>query len=192
MRLLAASQSVYPRRGAQLCLQSTLISTFPLTLQTLSLPATTSDESETSIADAVEDSLLGILGEGSEITDITLSKHGRRLLSMVGLTYTVTNINGMTAKVVIQMLQDSMDNGNFASALSSNSGVTVEGVSNLQTVNVSPTSAPTNPPPQKNAGSSYPILVSKSMHISQLCDQFIRLHAICPSVCLSVCVFTYL
>jgi hypothetical protein len=107
---------------------------------------------ETFIVDAVNDSLIEILGEGTEVTDILLSKSGRRLLSMFGLTYTVTNMNGMTANVVIQMLQDSMDNGNFASALSSNSGVTVEGVTNLQTVNVSPTSTPTNTPPQKNLG----------------------------------------
>lgn len=154
---------------------------------------------ESVITAAVKDSLIEILGDGIEITEISLSKHGRRLLSILSLTYTVSNIRDMTVKEVTQLLQDSMDNGDFVSTLSTNSGVTIEGVSDLQTTNISPTSAPINAPDQKKSGLCYFnhfFAPHQSAYLS-VCQSTYRVVCLFAciiylSICLSICLSFYM
>ena len=154
---------------------------------------------ESVITAAVKDSLIEILGDGIEVTEISLSKHGRRLLSVLSLTYTVSNIRDMTVKEVTQLLQDSMDNGDFVSTLSINSGVTIDGVSDLQTTNISPTSAPINAPDQKKSGLCYFnhfFAPHQSAYLS-VCQSTYRVVCLFAciiylSVCLSICLSFYM
>ena len=110
-------------------------------LQTLSglSPLQTADDS---FVAAVTDTVVALLGDDITVTGVTLSKHGRRLLANMNLMYTVTATNGMTAQDIIDALQDAMDSGDFLALLSAVAGVLMNDVSNLEAVDISPTSAP--------------------------------------------------
>lgn len=104
---------------------------------------------ETFIA-AVDEAVVELLGGKTTVTDITLSKHGRRLLSSVNLIYTVSVANGMNSGDIAKALKDSMDSGEFASTLSLISGLAIDSVTDLRTIDLSPTTAPTDTPAQPN------------------------------------------
>jgi hypothetical protein len=52
----------------------------------------------------------------------------------------------MTSSDVVDTLQDATDSGVFYVAFSANAGVLMDDVTNLQTVDVTPTAAPTSSP----------------------------------------------
>ena len=92
------------------------------------------------------DTVFDILGEGTTVTDVTLSHYGRRLLANQNLMYTITQTNGMTTQDIVEALQEATDSGDFFAAFSARAGVLMTDVSNLQTVDVTPTAAPTSSP----------------------------------------------
>ena len=102
---------------------------------------------------ALSITLVTLLGEGTTVSDVTLSSFGRRLLANQNLKYTITATNGMTAEDVTDTLQDAMDSGDFLALFSGNAGVLMNDVSNLQTVDLAPNDAPT-PSPKKGANSN--------------------------------------
>jgi hypothetical protein len=123
----------------------TLLTTSPQQSQTVSglCPLQTADDA---FVAALTDTVVALLGEGTSVSDVTLSKHGRRLLANQALKYTITQTNGMTTGDVVDTLQDATDSGVFYVAFSANAGVLMDDVSNLQTVDVTPTAAPTPSP----------------------------------------------
>jgi hypothetical protein len=120
----------------------TPILTSPLPSQTLSglAEGQTADDS---FVGALSDTLVTLLGEGTTVSDITLSSFGRRLLANQNLKYTITETNGMTAEDITDILQDAMDSGDFLTLFSSNAGALMNDVNNLQTVDLTPHDAPT-------------------------------------------------
>jgi hypothetical protein len=99
---------------------------------------------------ALSHTLVTLLGEGTTVSDVTLSSFGRRLLANQNLKYTITATNGMTAEDIIDTLQDAMDSGDFLALFNANAGLSMDDVSNLQTVDLTTTDAPT-PSPKKGA-----------------------------------------
>ena len=100
----------------------------------------------TDFADAVADTVISVLGVPEAlVTDITTTASGRRLLSGVTLSYTVS-IDGMTPELVIASLQTSVSTGDFLTMLSDISGAYISEVTNLQTVDLSSTKAPAMTP----------------------------------------------
>ena len=103
------------------------------------------------------DTVFDLLGEGTAVTDVSLSRFGRRLLANQHLKYTITQTNGMTTEDIIDVLQEATDSGDFFKAFSARAGVLMTGVKNLQTMDVTPTAAPTSSP---KSGGTY----SKGSH----------------------------
>jgi hypothetical protein len=99
---------------------------------------------------ALSHTLVTLLGEGTTVSDVTLSSFGRRLLANQNLKYTITATNGMTAEDITDTLQDAMDSGDFLALFNANAGLSMDDVSNLQTVDLTTTDAPT-PSPKKGA-----------------------------------------
>ena len=99
-----------------------------------------------SFVGALSATLVTLLGEGTSVSDVTLSSHGRRLLANQHMRYIITETNGMTAEDITEALQDAMDSGNFFAAFSANAGVLMDDVTNLQTVDLAPNDAPTQSP----------------------------------------------
>ena len=95
---------------------------------------------------ALSTTLITLLGEGTSVSDVTLSSHGRRLLANQHMRYIITETNGMTAEDITEALQDAMDSGDFFAAFSANAGVLMNDVTNLQTVDLAPNDAPTQSP----------------------------------------------
>jgi hypothetical protein len=129
----------------RICLTPLLTSALPT--QTLSglAEGQTADDS---FVGALSSTLVTLLGEGTTVTEVTLSSFGRRLLANQNLKYTITETNGMNAEDITDTLQDAMDGGDFLVLFSANAGVSIDDVSNLQTVDLSPHDAPT-PSPKK-------------------------------------------
>jgi hypothetical protein len=123
----------------------TLLVTFPLPLQSVSGLCTLQTADDAFVA-ALTETLVDLLGEGTAVSDVTLSHPGRRLLANQHLKYTITETNGMTTQDIIDVLQDATDSGDFFVAFSANAGVAMTGVKHLQTVDVTPTAAPTSGP----------------------------------------------
>ena len=102
---------------------------------------------DSDFTDAVTGSVISVLGvPDASVTDITTTASGRRLLSGVTLAYTVSVAEGMTPEQVIASLQTSVSSGEFLTTLSDNSGVSIDEVTNLQTVDLSRPVAPAAAP----------------------------------------------
>jgi hypothetical protein len=75
-------------------------------------------------------------------------------LANQNLKYTITETNGMTAEDITDTLQDAMDSGNFVALFSSNAGVLMNDVDNLQTVDLNAASDAPTPSPKRGTYSN--------------------------------------
>ena len=92
---------------------------------------------------AVADTVISVIGvPDASVTDVTTTSSGRRLLSSVVLSYTVSVAKDMTPEQLIASLQTSLSSGEFLTTLSTKSGLTIDDATNLQTVNLSHTETP--------------------------------------------------
>lgn len=104
---------------------------------------------------SVVDTVISVLGvPDASVRDITTTSSGRRLLSSVTLSYTVSVAKNMTPEQLIASLQTSVSSGEFLTTLSRKSGLTIDEVTNLQTVDLSRTEPAAPAPGTADSSSS--------------------------------------
>ena len=104
---------------------------------------------------SVVDTVISVLGvPDASVTDITTTSSGRRLLSSVTLSYTVSVAKDMTPEQLIASLQTSVSDGEFLTTFSRKSGLTIDEVTNLQTVDLSVTESAAPAPGTADSSSS--------------------------------------
>ena len=110
-----------------------------LTLAGIAVQETT----DAAFTKAVANTVISVIGvPDATVTDITTTSSGRRLLSSVVLSYTVSVAKDMTPEQLIASLQTSLSSGDFLTTLSKKSGLTIDDATNLQTVDLSHAETP--------------------------------------------------
>lgn len=137
--------------------ETTATATAPSTVRaTLTLAGIAVQETrDADFTKSVVDTVISVLGvPDASVRDITTTSSGRRLLSSVTLSYTVSVAKDMTPEQLIASLQTSVSSGEFLTTLSRKSGLTIDEVTNLQTVDLSRTEPAAPAPGTADSSSS--------------------------------------